>query len=82
MKSFNLDFFRYTRTSHQKQSACNVSGVATFISKVLAQGGSLLWYLICYIALIFPAVQIVTSPLILEILKDGFQFSTSLIALF
>ena len=28
MNSFNLEFLRYARSSHQKQSACNISGAA------------------------------------------------------
>ena len=28
MNSFNLEFFRYASSSHQKKSACNISGAA------------------------------------------------------
>ena len=80
MNSLNFEFFRYAGSSQSKKSSCNISGAATrkraFISKVLSQRGH------CFTERDLLEVQIVISLLIFEILKNGFQFSTPLIALF
>lgn len=74
MNSFDLKFFRHAGSSYQKQSACNIevelqTRKRTFISKVLSQVG----LVYCFTERDFLEVQIVISPFMFEILKNGFQ---------
>ena len=81
MSSFNLKFFHYGHSSYQKKSACNISGAAN-TKKNLYFGSFISRESLPFTERDFPKVQIVISPLILEILENGFQFSVPLIALF
>ena len=60
-------FFPYARSSHQKKSACNISGAANtkknlyFESFISGEWGGH-----CFTERDFPEVEIVTSPLIFE----------------
>ena len=81
MSSFDLNFFPYARSSYQKKSACNISGASNMKKNLYFEsfisGG--VTALLKEISLKF---KLDISPLIFEILENGFQFSTLLIALF
>lgn len=66
MNSFDLEFFRHAGSSYQKQSACNIRSAAAntkknlYFKSFISGGGGVL-------------LQIVISPFMFEILKNGFQ---------